>query len=96
MTDKDVETSDKQEYGADAPWWADLGPRGAVVLIALGGLVAAWAVAAPSLGLGSLPFIPDNLATALYQAGTVVAIGVVILVSALLNRRREGKEQVRD
>ncbi|MFJ8632245.1 hypothetical protein [Streptomyces sp. NPDC093568] len=95
MTDKDVESGNRQ-YHAQEPWWAGLGTRGAVVLIVLGGLAAAWAGAAPSLGLGSLPFTPDNPATAFYQSGTIIAIGAVILVTGFLNRRREGSERDRD
>ncbi|MFJ7072025.1 hypothetical protein [Streptomyces sp. NPDC098781] len=95
MPDKDVETDEKPAY-VEEPWWADLGPRGAVTLIVIGVLAAAWAVVAPRAGLDSLPFTPDNLATGLYQAGIPVAIGVVILVTAFLNRRREGRQQEGD
>ncbi|MEU8757018.1 hypothetical protein [Streptomyces chartreusis] len=89
MADKDVERIDERDHVSE-PWWAGLGTRGAVTLIVLGVLAAAWAVLAPALGLGWLPLTPENLATGVYQAAKVVAIGVVILVGAVLTRRRAG------
>jgi hypothetical protein len=87
MTDKDVERNSEGDY-VPGPWWAGLGPRGAVVLIVLGVLAAAWAGLASAMGLGWLPFTSEDLAIGSYQAAKVVAIGLVILVSALLGRRR--------
>ncbi|QKZ23741.1 hypothetical protein [Streptomyces chartreusis] len=89
MADKDVERIDERDHGSE-PWWAGLGTRGAVTLIVVGVLAAAWAVVAPALGLRWLPLTPENLATGVYQGAKVVAIGVVILVGAVLTRRRAG------
>lgn len=89
MAEKDVERIDERDHISE-PWWAGLGTQGAVTLIVLGMLAAAWAVVAPALGLGWLPLTPENLATGVHQAAKVVAIGVVILVGAALTRRRAG------
>ncbi|WP_405576892.1 hypothetical protein [Streptomyces sp. NBC_01092] len=86
MSDKDVERNDERHDGPE-PWWAGLGTRGAVTLIVLGVAAAAWAVLAPALGLGWLPLTPQNLTTGFYQAAKIVAIGVVLLVGAVLTRR---------
>ncbi|MGW1889320.1 hypothetical protein ACWCP6_03540 [Streptomyces sp. NPDC002004] len=80
MSDKDVEQTDERGYEL-GPWWAGLGTVGAVVLIVVGGLVAAWV-------FFRLPGTPENLATGYYQAAKVAAVGVVIAGSSLLGRRR--------
>ncbi|HCA88153.1 MAG TPA: hypothetical protein DEQ61_23425 [Streptomyces sp.] len=80
MTDKDVEQTDERGYGPE-PWWADLGTWGAVALIVVGGLAAAWV-------FFRLPGTPEELAAGYYQAAKVVAIGLVIVGSTLLSRRR--------
>ncbi|MFG1665528.1 hypothetical protein [Streptomyces sp. Y7] len=87
MADNGVERTEERNHTSE-PWWAGLGTRGAVTLIVLGVLAAAWTVAAPAMGLGGLPLTPDNLATGVYQAAKVVAVGAVILVGAALTRRR--------
>jgi hypothetical protein len=80
VTDKDVEQTDERGYDT-GPWWAELGTLGAVAMIIVGGLAAAWVFL-------RLPGAPENLATGYYQAAKVVAIGLVIAGSALLGRRR--------
>ncbi|MFE9727491.1 hypothetical protein ACFYQ5_28900 [Streptomyces sp. NPDC005794] len=82
MTDKDVEKTDERG-DAPEPWWADLGTWGAVALIALGGLAAAWA-------FFRLPGAPEEPVAGYYQAAKVVAIGLVIVGTSLLSRRRAG------
>ncbi|MCH6163797.1 hypothetical protein [Streptomyces marispadix] len=84
-----VEKSDGQGCQHE-PWWAGLGTRGAVGLVVLGGIAAAWTFLAPAAGLGWLPFTPEEAATGYYQAAKVAAIGLVILGSALLGRRSRG------
>ncbi|MFY4722769.1 hypothetical protein [Streptomyces sp. LaBMicrA B280] len=80
MSDRGVERSDDEGHGP-VPWWADLGVWGAVALIAFGGLAAVWV----SL---RLPGTPTELASGYYGAARVVAIGLVIVGSSLLNRWR--------
>ncbi|MEU6466016.1 hypothetical protein [Streptomyces sp. NPDC046976] len=80
MPDRDVERSDDQGQGP-VPWWADLGVWGAVALIAFGGLAAVWVSF-------RLPGTPEEPAAGYYGAARVVAIGLVIVGSGLLNRRR--------
>ncbi|QLJ02613.1 hypothetical protein HZZ00_17340 [Streptomyces sp. NEAU-sy36] len=80
MTARDVERNDEQGHGP-VPWWADLGAWGAVALMVFGALAAAWVWL-------RLPGTPEELATGYYGAAKVVAIGLVIGGSALLNRRR--------
>ncbi|WP_055535453.1 hypothetical protein, partial [Streptomyces graminilatus] len=63
------------------PWWADLGTWGAVALIAVGGLAAAWVHL-------RLPGTPQEPATGYYPAAKVIAIGLVTLGCTLLGRRR--------
>ncbi|MFJ8858409.1 hypothetical protein ACIRD8_08215 [Streptomyces sp. NPDC102451] len=88
MTHKDVERTDEQGYGP-APWWADLGAWGALVLIVVGGLGAAWV-------FFRLPGTLDELWTGYYQAAKVIAIGMVIAGTALMGRRRAGAEGAED
>ncbi|WP_314177832.1 hypothetical protein [Streptomyces winkii] len=85
MTDKNVEQTGEQH--PQAPWWAGLGTGGAVTLIVLGAVAAAWTFLAPAAGLSWLPFTPEEPATGYYQAAKVVAIGLVILGTTLLGRR---------
>ncbi|GES31263.1 hypothetical protein AB0G60_13470 [Streptomyces angustmyceticus] len=80
MADKDVEQSDERGYGP-GPWWGDLGTWGAVGLIVFGGLVAAWV-------FFRLPGTPDEPASGYYGAAKVIAIGLVVVGSTLLGRRR--------
>ncbi|MFE7780770.1 hypothetical protein [Streptomyces nigrescens] len=80
MADKDVEQTDERGH-LPGPWWADLGTWGAVALIVFGGLAAAWA-------FFRLPGTPDEPAVGYYWAAKVIAIGLVIVGSALLGRRR--------
>ncbi|MFF6995799.1 hypothetical protein ACFY93_12695 [Streptomyces sp. NPDC008313] len=81
MTDsKDGVQADEQSHDL-APWWADLGTWGAVVLIVLGGLAAAWVFFWP-------PGTSEETAQGYYQAAKPVAIGLVIAGSALLGNRR--------
>ncbi|MBQ0828755.1 hypothetical protein [Streptomyces tagetis] len=80
MADKGVEQDDERGYGA-GPWWGDLGTWGAVVLIGVGGLAAGWVFLRP---FGS----SEETALGYYQAARVAAIGLVIVGSALLSRRR--------
>jgi hypothetical protein len=80
VTDKDVEQTDERGYDT-GPWWAELGTLGAVAMIIVGGLAAAWVFL-------RLPGTPENLATGYYQAAKVVTIGLMIAGSALLGRRR--------
>ncbi|BDM67454.1 hypothetical protein HEK616_09410 [Streptomyces nigrescens] len=63
------------------PWWAGLGPIGAMVLI-LGGVV--WAV----WSFLRLPGDAQGQALGYYRAGRVIAIGLVIAGTALLGRMR--------
>ncbi|QPP10224.1 hypothetical protein G4Z16_31615 [Streptomyces bathyalis] len=86
MNDKDVEKTGEQAH-PQAPWWAGLGMLGALTLIVVGGIAAAWTFLAPAAGLSWLPFTPDEPATGYYQAAKLVAIGLVILGTALLGRR---------
>lgn len=80
MTGKEVEQ--EGERGHDlGPWWAGIGTWGAVALIAVGGLAAAWV-------FFRLPGTPEESATGYHQAAKVGAIGLVIAGSALLGRRR--------
>ncbi|KUL38838.1 hypothetical protein ADL22_16355 [Streptomyces sp. NRRL F-4489] len=61
------------------PWWAGLGPIGGAALLVLG------------LGLAAYVFLwgGGSLAdTRLYGAAKVVAIGLVVLGTTLLSRRR--------
>lgn len=80
MTDNGVEQTDERGYGP-GPWWAELGMVGSVALIVLGGLVAAWV-------FFRLPGTPENLASGYYQAAKAAAIGLVMVGTALLSRRR--------
>ncbi|MEU9125543.1 hypothetical protein AB0C96_37920 [Streptomyces sp. NPDC048506] len=63
-----------------SPWWAGLGPVGGAVLVLLG-VVA---------GVLSFLGLPEGHAvpTALYGAGKAVAIGLVIVGTALIGRLR--------
>jgi hypothetical protein len=80
VADKEVEQIDERGYDP-GHWWADLGTWGAVALIVFGGLAAAWV-------FFRLPGTPEELATGYYQAAKVVAIGLVVVGSTLLSRRR--------
>ncbi|MFJ2650303.1 hypothetical protein ACIO1C_26705 [Streptomyces sp. NPDC087420] len=81
MTDKPTDAgTDEHGYGA-GPWWTELGTVGAVGLIVLGGVAAAWVF----LGL---PGFEENPASGYYQAAKVLAVGTVLAGSALLSRRR--------
>ncbi|PWI12395.1 hypothetical protein DIZ27_02175 [Streptomyces sp. NWU339] len=79
MTSKEVEHDDERGHDL-GPWWADIGTWGAVALIVIGGLAAAWV-------FFRLPGTPEEPATGYYQAAKIVAIGLVIVGSALLGRR---------
>ncbi|MFF3242884.1 hypothetical protein ACFYWY_03905 [Streptomyces sp. NPDC002870] len=76
----DVEQTEERGYDPGI-WWADLGTWGAVALIVFGGLAAAWV-------FFRLSGTPEELAAGYYQAAKVVSIGLVIVGSALLGRRR--------
>ncbi|QIY57223.1 hypothetical protein HEP86_25225 [Streptomyces sp. RPA4-5] len=80
MADKDVEQTDERGYGP-GPWWADLGTWGAVAAIVLGSLVAVWV-------FFRLPGTPEEPASGYYGAAKVIAIGLVVVGSTLLGRRR--------
>ncbi|MEU4925892.1 hypothetical protein AB0G54_05185 [Streptomyces yokosukanensis] len=80
MADKDVEQTDERDH-APGPWWAGLGTWGAVALIALGGLAAAWV-------FFRLPGTPERPASGYYQAARVATVGLVIVGCTLLGRRR--------
>lgn len=95
MTDKDADRTEGPVPG-QGPWWTSLGTWGAVALIVTGILAAAWVFLRPS-------DTSQELAQGYYQAAKVVAIGLVIAGSALLNRVRtrsaaagEGYEPERD
>ncbi|MFF7947083.1 hypothetical protein [Streptomyces griseorubiginosus] len=81
MTDKDIEDADERDY-APGPWWADLRTWGAVALIALGALAAAWV-------WFRLPGTSAEPATGYYQAARIITIGLVIVGCTLLGRRRD-------
>ncbi|KAF4407160.1 MULTISPECIES: hypothetical protein [Streptomyces] len=81
MTDKDVEQTDERGTGPGLPWWAGLGTWGAVAVIGFGGLAAAWV-------FFRLPGTPEEPAAGYYQVAKVVAVGLVIVGSVLLGRRR--------
>ncbi|MFC4497656.1 hypothetical protein ACFPA8_26350 [Streptomyces ovatisporus] len=87
MTDKDVEQTRGQAH-PPKPWWAGTGPWGAAGLVVIGGLAALWAFFGYSSGADWLPFVPNDPAVGYYQAAKVAAIGLVILGSLLLHRRR--------
>ncbi|MFJ4198581.1 hypothetical protein ACIP2Y_02975 [Streptomyces sviceus] len=80
MTDEDIEQTDGRGHDP-GPWWADLGVWGAVALIALGALAAAWVYF-------RLPGTSEELASGYYQAARVIAIGLVMAGCTLLGRRR--------
>ncbi|WP_432095270.1 hypothetical protein [Streptomyces sp. bgisy100] len=80
MADQDVEQPDERGYIPE-PWWAGLGTWGAVALIAIGGLAAAWVFL-------RLPGTPEEPASGYYGASKVIAIGVVIVGCGWLGRRR--------
>ncbi|MER5972920.1 hypothetical protein ABT112_24845 [Streptomyces sp. NPDC002055] len=80
MADKDVEQSDERGHIPE-PWWADLGTWGAVALIVLGGVGAAWVFL-------RLPGTPDTPASGYHGASKVMAIGLVMVGCKLLGRRR--------
>lgn len=80
MTDKDVERTDERVRPVE-PWWAGTGTWGAVALIVVGGVAAAWVF----LGL---PGTSDEVAQGYLQAARVIAVGSVIAGCALLGRRR--------
>ncbi|KNE80895.1 MULTISPECIES: hypothetical protein [Streptomyces] len=81
MTDEDVERTDERVHPVE-PWWAGTGTWGAVALIVVGGVAAAW------FFLG-LPGTSDEAAAQGYhQAARVIAVGSVIAGCALLGRRR--------
>ncbi|OIK28429.1 hypothetical protein [Streptomyces malaysiense] len=80
MTDRGVEQSHDPGRGP-VSWWADLGAWGAVALIVLGALAAVWVSF-------RLPGTPQEPAAGYYGAARVVAIGLVIVGSTLVSRRR--------
>ncbi|MFD6323435.1 hypothetical protein ACFWOL_11305 [Streptomyces sp. NPDC058442] len=80
MAGKAVEQNDERGHDLE-PWWAGIGTWGAVGLVVIGGLAAAWV-------FFRLPGTPEELATGYYQAAKIGAIGLVIVGSALLGRRR--------
>ncbi|MEK8144845.1 hypothetical protein NKH18_34755 [Streptomyces sp. M10(2022)] len=84
MTDKDVEQPAEQpaqQQEGTGPWWAWLGPLGAVGLIVFGVLLGAWVFLRPT---GT----SDTQAIGYYQAAKAIAVGLVIAGSALLSRIR--------
>ncbi|KUN81110.1 hypothetical protein AQJ66_24395 [Streptomyces bungoensis] len=80
MDDKAVERTDEPNYVA-GPWWADLGTWGAVALIVLGCIAAAWVF----LGL---PGTPQEPASGYHGAAKLIAIGLVTVGCTLMSRRR--------
>lgn len=80
VTGKEVEQNGERGHDLE-PWWAGIGTWGAVALVVIGGLAAAWV-------FFRLPGTPEELATGYYQAAKIGAIGLVIVGSTLLGRRR--------
>ncbi|WP_016905822.1 hypothetical protein [Streptomyces xiaopingdaonensis] len=70
-------TEAEEASGVDSPWWAGFKPLGGVLLIVVGLGWVAWALLSG----------PDSFMSA-YGASKVVAIGCVVIGSALLPRRR--------
>ncbi|SCK46965.1 hypothetical protein H181DRAFT_04204 [Streptomyces sp. WMMB 714] len=87
MNGKDAEQTDAAGH-APKPWWAGTGARGAAGLIALGILAALWSFFGHATGRTWLPLVPDEPASGYYQAAKIAAIGVVILASLWMHRRR--------
>ena len=83
-TDETVSSDDRTEAHAahvDAPWWAGIGPLGAVGLVVLGVAAGCW------FFLG-LPGTPDVTGAGYVSAGKVVAVGLVLSGTAALDRFR--------
>ncbi|WP_433858006.1 hypothetical protein [Streptomyces kronopolitis] len=80
MPDKDVEPTDERIHPPE-PWWADIGAWGAIAMTAFGALLAAWVFL-------RLPGTPPEPAYGYYGASKVIALGLVIVGSTLLTRRR--------
>ncbi|MEV7469722.1 hypothetical protein AB0O20_24930 [Streptomyces kronopolitis] len=80
MADKDVAHTDERGYALE-PWWAGVGTWGAVAMIAVGALLAAWIFL-------RLPGTPPGPTHGYYGASKVIAIGLVLVGGTLLNRRR--------
>jgi hypothetical protein len=89
MADKGTEQSGEHP---PQPWWAGTGPRGAAWLIVIGLSVALLAYVAYATGRDWLPLVPAEPAVAYYQAAKIAVIGLVILVSLFLCRRRTRAE----
>ncbi|WP_445281869.1 hypothetical protein [Streptomyces sp. DSM 118148] len=80
MDDKAVERTDEPHHVA-GPWWADLGTWGAVALVVLGGVAAAWVFL-------DLPGTPQEPAFGYHGAAKLIAIGLVTVGCTLMSRRR--------
>ncbi|MFD5737838.1 hypothetical protein ACFWIY_34260 [Streptomyces sioyaensis] len=79
MTDDPNPKSNRTTYG-DASWWADFGPAGGAILVLLG--------IGGSLFLFFGGFDSEGDLVALHWAARVVAIGLVVVGTTLLARRR--------
>ncbi|MFG2228148.1 hypothetical protein [Streptomyces sp. NPDC048644] len=73
----------------DGPWWAGIGPVGAVGLIVAGAAVGLWFFL-------RLPGTPDEPGTAFYGVAKILAIGLVLAGTALLGRLRARAGERRD
>ncbi|MCK7626068.1 hypothetical protein MUU72_23670 [Streptomyces sp. RS10V-4] len=81
MTDKQTDSPDHPPV-AYGPWWAGLGPIGGALVLVLGLGLAAYVFLWGEGTLGD---------TRLYGAAKCVAIGLVVLGTTLLGRRRDRK-----
>ncbi|WNI30662.1 hypothetical protein [Streptomyces sp. ITFR-6] len=70
---------DRPDAHPEAPWWWGIGPVGAVLLIVVGIVGTLWVFVWSDA-------MDDT--TAGYQAGKVIAIGLVLLGTAVLERFR--------
>lgn len=80
MTDDGLDQSDDRRHHP-SPWWLGLGPAGAIGLIVIGIVAAVWA-------FFQLPGAQDDQVTGYYQAGKVIAIGLVVAGTTMLGRNR--------
>lgn len=78
---------DQSDEHPQAPWWWGIGPIGAVLLIVTGIVWALWEF----LGSGAA----DDPAAG-YQGSKVVAIGLVLLGAAVLERLRSRRSRAHE